>query len=106
MGATHPPPHRRGRTTTRDKPATRAHAATLLERHTKGASRAGRDASRAVFHRLQAVDITDANQPVARAKEHRVAQPSRDLPPARLLPLRHIAEQELAAAKTVGVRFF
>src|SRR5262245_58936840 len=55
----------------------------------------------AVFTRLKAIRAADTNQTVASAEQHGVAQARRDHPPARLLALRHIAEEELTTAKSL-----
>ena len=70
-----------------------------MERHAEHEPSAYGDWAGAVLDRLQSDDATRANETVASAEQHRIAETEHDFTAARLSSLWRIAEQKLASLK-------
>ena len=70
-----------------------------MERHAEHEPSACGDWPSAVFDRLQSYDATCADETVASAEQHRIAEAKHDFPAERLPTFGKIAEQELASLK-------
>src|ERR1700722_20157299 len=88
----------------RGMPADTDHiSAILMERHAEHEPCARRDWGSAMLDRLQSYDATRANETVASAEQHRIAEAEHDFPAERLSSFGRIAEQELASLKALCV---
>src|SRR6516162_8366169 len=75
-----------------------------MERHAEHKPSTRRDWGSAVLDPLQSYDATRANETVASAEQHRIAEAEHDFPAERLSSFGSIAKQELAALETLCVR--